>query len=210
MVDIAPTFLRTLITDVLVANEHLAAQDDQAHRRNFIRTTFAAIEGLVWLLRDHVLSVGTDMNYLSPLDTLALQDLGYSVSEKGVLRKTPQYQTLKTAIRYAMRQAREINPALTIDYDATGWSNLAIAIDVRHRITHPKRASDLIIEKKELDATSSALNWLLATVEEAMQTTTAAFRAFNDDSRALLKLLQQGDPEALRLYHEFLNRSDPP
>lgn len=210
MTDIAPTFVRTLVTDVIAASEHLAQTDDQTRRRNFIRASFAAIEGLVWLLRSHVLSVADSMGYLDPLDVLALRDIGYSVNDNGVLRSTSQYMPLTTAIKYAIRRAQAIAPDIAVDYGDAGWSKLLEAIKVRHRVTHPKTADDLIITSEELESSSRALAWLLAVVQEAMQATTASFRSFNEEFGALHSALKRGDPESLKLYNELLNRDEQP
>ena len=208
MVDIAPSLARALVTDVIVAREQLSECDDLVRRRNLIRASFAAIEGLVWLLRDHVLAVGTSLESFSPTQMLALRDAGYSVSENGVLRSTPQYLPLKHAIRYAIRCAQDIAPDIAVDYGGGGWPSMVAAINVRHRITHPKAINDLVIGQEDLDATSSALGWLLAIVEETMQATNAALKTFNEQSRDLLAALKRGDPEALDLYHKQLLRND--
>lgn len=204
MADIAPTFIRTLITDVIVAREHLSETDEQGRRRNLIRTSFAAIEGLVWLLRNHVLEVGSALGNLAPLEALALQDKGYAVGGDGVLRETAQYMSFKVAIKYAIRRAQAITPELSIDYGGEGWAGLMAAVEVRHRITHPKTTEDLVIEQDDLAATSRGLVWLLATVEYAMQSTNTAFQEHNAAMRSLTAALKRGDPGALRLYNEFL------
>lgn len=208
MVDIAPTFSRILITDVIAAREQLSQSDNQAHRRNLIRTTFAAIEGLVWLLREHLESIGTDLDRLSPMDKLALNEIGYSVSQSGVLRRTSQRMPLRTAIRYAIRVVQKIEPSFAVDYTQPGWDNLITAIEVRHRITHPKNSPDLVVQDAEIEATSRGLDWFLAVVEEGMRASMAALRILNEEMAALLIALKRGDPTALRLYNEALAASD--
>lgn len=203
MVDIAPTFIRTLITDVIVSREHLSEIDEQGRRRNFVRASFAAIEGLVWLLRSHVLEVGNAIGDLAPLEALALQDRGYAVGGDGVLREMPQYMPFKTAIKYTVRRAQAIAPGLAVDYGGEGWASLMAAVEVRHRITHPKTTEDLVIEEGDLAATSCGLGWLLATVEYSMQSTNTAFQKHNAAMRSLTAALKRGDPDALRLYNEL-------
>ncbi|MFZ5748094.1 MAG: hypothetical protein ACOY45_10635 [Pseudomonadota bacterium] len=208
MVDITPTFTRSLLTDILVAREHLAEHDEQPRRRNLVRASFAAIEGLVWLLRCHVLDVGNNMGEIGPTEMLALQDRGYAVGDRGKLRETAQFLPLKTAIRLAVRLAQRIDSDLAIDFDDSGWSSLDRAIDVRHRITHPKSETDLVVSDSDLIIVNEGFAWLLAVTKKAMHATNHAARAFLDDSRALLTALEAKDPEALAMYNALLHRDE--
>jgi len=45
------SFLKTLIQDIGAALSRNEAADNQASRRDTIRTAFAVIEGLVWIFR---------------------------------------------------------------------------------------------------------------------------------------------------------------
>lgn len=208
MVDITPTFTRSLLTDILVAREHLAERDQQPRRRNLVRSSFAAIEGLAWLLRSHILEVGKQIGEIEPLEVLALQDRSYAVGDSGKLRETAQYLPLKTAIRFALQLAKRIAPHLTIDFNQSGWASLQTAIDVRHRITHPKSEADLTVSDHDLTVVNDGLSWLLAIVETAMDATNQAYRIFTHDSRTVLDALKANDPETLKRYNALLARSE--
>ncbi|WP_374944979.1 hypothetical protein [Sphingomonas sp.] len=136
--ELRATFLRTLIEDVLTAGARGGADDSPAHRRDMIRTTFAAIEGSVWLYREHVRSVAKTMDVLTPFADLARRERTFNVSERGAIIEQVRYVTLPTIIRLAIRQARLIAPSLSIDFSDRGWSDLKSSLEVRHRITHPK------------------------------------------------------------------------
>lgn len=139
---------------------------------------------------------------------LALQDRGYAVGDRGKLRETAQFLSLKTAIRLAVRLARRADPALQVDFSDAGWSSLDRAIDVRHRITHPKSETDLVVSDGDLAVVNEGLFWLVAIAERVMHATNQAHRRFVDDSRALLNALKTKDPKALAMYNALLHRDE--
>lgn len=76
--EISQTFGATLLGDVVAAEARLAEADSDANRRDVIRTGYAAIEGVVWIMREHTHAALQEMGYLTPLADLALRERSYS------------------------------------------------------------------------------------------------------------------------------------
>lgn len=206
--ELGHSFIRLLIGDVLAARERLAADDTQRHRRDTIRSTFAAIEGVVWMYREHVREIARDMGVLTPTADLALRERTFRVSDRGDIVEQVRFVTLPTIIRLATKQAQLIEPSVAIDYTEVGWTALRTSIEVRNRVTHPKNRADLQISTDELKTVAIAFSWLLSITETAIGQINASFRHFISEMRDVLGALNRGDPEALSAYRAAIRNED--
>jgi hypothetical protein len=206
--EVRETFLGLLIGDVIAALERMGVDDSQAARRNLIRTMFAAIEGLVWELREHVRSIAKDIGELPALTELALTETSYAVSNRGEIVSQQRFLPLSVGVRLATLVAQQSSPALTSDFGARGWSDFNQSIIVRHRVTHPKTMTDLKIDQHEIDRAKSALAWLMRHVETVMRATLDTQKAYLADLNELADALIGGDPVALAQYREAMRSLD--
>jgi hypothetical protein len=76
-------FLALLIEDVIAARKRLTTAHTQTARRDVVRASLAAIEGMIWVAREHVRTVLASLEQLTPVADLAMQELTYTVSERG-------------------------------------------------------------------------------------------------------------------------------
>ncbi len=202
--DLGRTFLAQLIGDIIDCRQRLAAEDSDAGRRHLVRTVFAAIEGVVWTCREHVLAIASSMGTLQPLAGMALREQTYMVSERGDVVEQIRFVTLPAMLRLIAKQAQLIEPELTVRFDNSGWQNLKEAIVIRNRITHPKLVTDLAISDADVTIVNSGFTWTLATTEYIMASANLAHRWRNEDLRTLLGRLESGDPAALAAYQVAL------
>ena len=165
------TFTHVLVGDVVAANKRLEQVDTPTHRRELIRTVFAAIEGLHWQLKQDVLRHAEVVTRLSPHEHAALMEETYSVDEKGAVRAQPRFLPLPTAIRLVVSIVKRYRPEYEVDFAHAGWANLRAAIDVRNRLVHPKALTELMVSDQEILQALSAFNWLLALVIEVLRET---------------------------------------
>jgi hypothetical protein len=197
-------FMSLLIEDVIAARERLTAAHTQTARRDVVRASLVAIEGMTWVAREHVRTVLAALEQLTPVADLAMQELTYTVSDRGRPIEQMRGLPLLSAVRLTVWQARIISPEIAVEFSATGWSDLRRAVNIRNRITHPKPDQDLAISDDDLVVVASGMSWLLATVEYVMASTNLAFARHNDLFREVMQRLSAGDPEALAEYHAIL------
>ena len=202
--NLGKSFTRLLIEDVLDAYDRVAKRDDEGSRRHVVRTIFAAIEGEVWMCREHVRQTAAAMGYLTPLADLALREQNYSVTEAGEVVEQTRYVTLTASIRLTVKQAMVLAPGLLVDFGGHGWQQLKQALAVRHRITHPKQTAHLVISEDDLATARIAFEWVLAVVTEVMGAIISAQAEHSRDMRELLEQLKAGDPAALQAYRDAL------
>jgi hypothetical protein len=161
------SFTRIVITDVMTAHKRVEKQDTLTHRRELVRSVFAAIEGLHWQLKQDVLQHPTAE--LSPHERAAMAEETYNVDERGNVNAMPRFLPLTTAIRLVVQMVQRYRPTYTVDYGRRGWADLKTAIEIRNRLAHPKTLEDLSVSDKDIDATMSGFYWVLALVVEILR-----------------------------------------
>jgi hypothetical protein len=202
------TLIALLIEDVIAARSRLAAADTQTARRDVVRASLAAMEGDVWIMRQHIASNLAKLEVLTPMADLALREIAYSVTIDGQIVEQPRGLSLPTAIRLGVSQAKLISPETEVDFSEAGWFNLRKAVAIRNRITHPKLADDLVITLDDLNAVASGLLWVLATCDYVMASTNLAFSHYIEALRDMIARLKAGDPDALAEYQAALTEAD--
>ncbi len=196
--------IRTLIEDVIAARERLEAVDTQTARRDVVRASLAAMEGEVWLAREHVRDSLRTLDELTPLADLALRETTYQVTDGGKLIEQTRSIALPTAVRLIVAQAQIICPDLAVDFAGTGWESLRSAVAIRNRITHPRPGRDLNVTNDELRIIEIGLNWLFATINYVMASTNLILV----EARKFIDELLTGDPAALKEYKKALERGE--
>lgn len=202
-------FMALLIEDVIAARERLTTAHTQTARRDVVRASLAAIEGMTWVAREHVRTVLAELEQLTPVADLAMRELSYSVSEGGQPKEQVRALPLVTAVRLVVWQAKIISPEISVQFSAAGWSDLRQAVNVRNRITHPKPDQDLAISDNDLAVVESGMIWLLATVEYVMASTNLTYAQYTNLLRETVQRLSAGDPDALAEYHAILREIRP-
>lgn len=201
--------IRLLIEDVLAARKRVEAADTQTARRDTVRASLAAMEGMIWLAREHVRSVLATFEQLTPIADLALQEQVYTITDTGDLLIQSRSVPLPTAVRFLFQQARLIDPVIAAELSHAGWAHFKQAISIRNRITHPKPESDMHVSNGDLSTVASGLSWLTATIDYLMAATNLALVHRSEMLAELVDRLKAGDPEAIAEYNAALGPTGP-
>src|SRR3546814_4568397 len=96
-------FVGSLMLDVDDALRRRESQDDPTNRRSLIRTLIAAVEGLVWIYREHVIGIAKELDILSDAERSALADTTTMVDDKGRIPEQKRYLSTMATIRLTTR-----------------------------------------------------------------------------------------------------------
>lgn len=195
--------IRTLIEDVIAARQRLDSNDTQTARRDVVRASFAAIEGEIWLARQHVRDSLQSLDELTPLADLALRETAYIVTDKGEIVLQERGVPIHAAMRLVAKQAQIICPELSVEFGGQGWADLRGAAELRNRITHPRPGRSLDVAEDDLRLIASALNWVIATTDYIMASTNLTLVQVRD----FVDKLVSGDPDALAQYQAALDNN---
>lgn len=197
-------FIRVLADDVQHALNLARDSNEQADRRNLIRTIISATEGISWDCRDYVRSILREVGQIPPLLELAFDELTYFVSERGQLITQPRFVSTTSMIRLTVNVAQMLGSDLQVDFGNGGWDSLKKAIAIRNRITHPKSLDDLIVSDIDVETAQSGFFWFIGVSGDVMEAVTEKFRLHADLCRQFLEKLKAGDPETVALYQSSL------
>src|SRR3546814_19114800 len=100
-------FVGSLMLDVDDALRRRESQDDPTNRRSLIRTLIAAVEGLVWIYREHVIGIAKELDILSDAERSALADTTTMVDDKGRISEQNRYLSTMATIRLTTRISSE-------------------------------------------------------------------------------------------------------
>jgi hypothetical protein len=202
--DVRSSFMGMLLADVARADAAHKANPDQGAKRDFVRTSFAAIEGAVWNFREHIRAIAMATSALSDAERTVLNEIAYTVDKTGRLSPQAKFLTLPAAIRLCARIGARIAPQTSMDFSGAGWQNLTAAINIRNRITHPKSLDDLMLTEGDLRSCNDALHWFLEASTQLMEATVFAARNHVEGVRDILNDLKSGDEETLRVYRSLI------
>jgi hypothetical protein len=202
------SFIGMLLADVATAMERHSLSGTQSHRRDLIRTTFAALEGLSWTYREHITGVARGSGLVTLEEESALSEISYQVSDQGKIVGQPRHLSMPAMIRLTTRIAVRLSPDLNIRFDTVSWERFREAISMRNRITHPKSEADLHIDDNDVSTCLSSFFWLLEISSRAMEAANAALKSHLHEFVKVFEKLKRGDPEAWAAYEAAIRSAD--
>jgi hypothetical protein len=166
--------LRPLLDDLVECEELLQRADTQFARRTFIRSLFAFNEGFLYWLKENVrqwlLDKGWRTNTIQVSKLELLADSSYRVNRVGKMESEPTRIPYLNYCAFVLRSAAECRGLDANQlFSDNGWKGMQVSLEVRHRITHPKKPEDLEISNEELDSTREGHRWLIASLVKILR-----------------------------------------
>ena len=147
-------FSTRMRADVIRALSGAAPANAQYERRIYARVLFAYIEGSIYLLKRVLLKLH-EMNpqiaFFTDAERSLLLECSYEIDVRGrPQEKQIKLKTLSNIVFTLNLYDRVHSGSRGIDKGGDGWRSLSKALLIRHRITHPKRSSDVDITDADL------------------------------------------------------------
>ena len=153
--------------DVSEQYKLLLSEDSPMLRRSFVRSFFAYVEGITYVLKRDALSlVRIQSGVYSPGEISILTEENYGINNRGELTKQRKFLPTAENFLFAMKMFLKTIPNVDVDIQVGSkeWQHFITALQIRHRIVHPKQELDLEIsddEKKLLLAVSVWFNYII-------------------------------------------------
>ncbi|WP_374406745.1 hypothetical protein [Pelagerythrobacter sp.] len=202
------SFAAMLVGDVFASMHRRELHDSQASRRDLVRTSFAAIEGFVWIFREHIVEAADSTYGLTEEESQVLAENSYQVNDQGRINAQPKFLPMLSQVRLIARIAARIAPEAEIDFSGSDWKSMREAVRVRNRITHPKTTADLELSKGDVDRSVSAFFWFGEAASSAMEHANVAVHGYLGLFKDVLEKLKAGDPETTLLYQYIAKSGD--
>jgi hypothetical protein len=130
----------------------------QPARRASVRASFAFVEGVLSVLKSFLLA--HDAEALPVKVVGALKGETYQVTESGEVKVRPQFIATKENLRLCIRTFASVHaPAFRVELGGPGWRAFSEALQVRHRITHPRSAANLEVSLADMETVDSFVGW---------------------------------------------------
>jgi hypothetical protein len=143
-------FEHVILGDVVHAHLRLDEDDIEIHRRELIRSCFSAIEGLFFLIKKSFLEHPNAEQLFSIHERAALLDESYQVKDNGKVANQARYFPLPNTYKLLLGLAERIHADYRNDtITPHSWNSFLKAVNVRHRLTHPKDLTDLQVSRKD-------------------------------------------------------------
>jgi hypothetical protein len=185
MSDAVPlTLTHQVIADFTAIRKRLESENTPTTRRELVRATFSAVEGLLWQLKERIANDASIFARLTPHELAALAEESYSVDQRGMVKAQPRFLQTAVAVRLVVSVVQKYRPEYSLDFTHAGWQCLKDAIEVRNRIMHPRALEDLEVSDEDIAACQQGFGWFLAFVIEVMRET-AAHRGIWKDAPAV-------------------------
>jgi|KBSMisStandDraft_5_1062788.scaffolds.fasta_scaffold245469_2 hypothetical protein len=140
----------------------------QPLRRMFVRAYWSMIEGEVFCTKQFTLrACQLGDNSLSAEEHVFLSESRVIVDEEGAASlKHAHIDTLSNLKQTLKVAASKFDLDWAPNFSTQGWEKLALSLELRHRITHPKVAAELVVSESELDIHKDAFAWFLEAFNE--------------------------------------------
>jgi hypothetical protein len=140
----------------------------QPLRRMFVRAYWSMIEGEVFCTKQFTLrACQLGDNSLSAEEHVFLSESRVIVDEEGAASlKHAHIDTLSNLKQTLKVAASKFDLDWAPNFSTQGWEKLALSLELRHRITHPKVAAELLVSESELDIHKDAFAWFLEAFNE--------------------------------------------
>jgi hypothetical protein len=164
---------------------------DNQQRRSFVRSVFALVEGMTYASKQAILDEYGPK--LSPAEIALITEESFDLDDGGTSKTRPLFLPLAKNVRFMFDLLiRFWEIPLEIKVGGPGWQGFLAAIQVRNRLTHPKRSSDLTVSDADLKNVHIAYRWFGANHMLAL-----SYKVNNQlkEKEELLDLIVSVDPE---------------
>jgi hypothetical protein len=156
--------IQELMAELEVIKEKGKTKLPPAERRLFIRSSFATIEAMIFVMKQIAVVVhpDPDCQMLTQADKAFAHEQEFKLTNTGDVEIRPAKIPLEANVQFAFKLlAKSTSTSSVLDVAGHQWQAFQGAIKLRDRITHRKKLSDLPVSDEELTGASSAFHWLL-------------------------------------------------
>lgn len=164
--------LLILLEDAHAAEQYLEGADSQFARRAYIRSIFAYIEGSVWILKQVCLKAKplSGERRISPVEYALLAEESYELKNNGEPKVQTKFLRLPDNIKFTFKLINKLFKAnIELGVGSKEWINFQKAIEIRHRITHPKNIKVFAISDEEIQMCQQVCSWFNELVHRFFQ-----------------------------------------
>jgi hypothetical protein len=150
-----------LTSDLGRCEEHLDSADCQFWRRAYIRTAFSIFEAMNNFLKEKAAQAASsgDKTAFNTTRIDLLADYTYHIERNGKIVPQEQRFPFLNYTAFVLRSLCEESYVKANFFSDNGWNEFQKAVQIRHRLTHPKMGADLDVSDTEIQSIKEAMHW---------------------------------------------------
>lgn len=163
-----------LLDDVAEAESYLDNHPPKSQfaRRTYIRSIFSCIEGTIWLLKDVCFNAKPmkGVRTMSVAEYALLKEESYELKNNGEAAISAKFLRLPDNIKFTFRIINKLfRSEIDLKIGKKDWTDFLESLEIRHRITHPKKATSFEITDKEIERCKNTSSWFNELTHESIQ-----------------------------------------
>ena len=154
-----------LLEDVKTCYGFLQKEDNQFWRRVYIRSAFALFEGFIFRMKQiacDVHKIRGDVFTDAEIAFLSEEFTEAVLNDKGEVNtlKKKRFIAIEGNLKFAFKAySRAFKSNYTLNLGDDGWEAFKYALQVRHRLTHPKNSAQLLVSDEDLLKVEKGFEW---------------------------------------------------
>ena len=161
-----------LAEDIELARAYGKNNNSPYAQRTLLRTHFALIEGVSYLLRQIAIATA---EVFSPAELATLSEKTYTLDKQGNIQERDNYLKALPALLFTLRCYARVHGAIfQLETGSEGWRCMQAYVAIRNRLAHPKKAVDLQLSDAELQECLKAAEWFKTTFKKLLEACEAA------------------------------------
>lgn len=154
-----------LASDLERARSMLQQDDTQFCRRMYVRSLFAYLEGFTYWMRQNAIEIDLIVSRRSGFGAVdwerhfLLHEEFPTITGTGKVEKTRQRVPFKNRFAFSIRAYFDIVKCKDNLFSHDGWRQIQKAVEVRDRLTHPKRSAHLVVSDIDLKSCREGYVW---------------------------------------------------
>lgn len=132
--------------------------------RTMVRTLSAEIEARIYLLEQFLVGlheVSPEIFKISADELQVLKSQSVSLKSNGEITVAVRFFPFRERLLFVLKLAsRVLNPAAKPDTYCMSWDSVKEFVEIRNRLTHPKKLKDMHITDEEIDHLNRAQTWI--------------------------------------------------
>lgn len=153
--------MKILTADLDLCQQNLNSDDSQFWRRTYVRTLFSFFEAMNSLLKSKAVQAACsgDKESFNATRIELLGDYTYRINKNGTLDQQEHRFPFVNYTAFILRCLAEESNVEASFFSDNGWAEFQKAVQIRHRLTHPKKDKDMDISDSEMDSVHEASRW---------------------------------------------------
>ena len=157
-----------LKSDVDQCKENLSDNHTGIWDRFYTKTVFSMVEGVSYRTRQYIISaVDAGLYYLDTPSFKMICESTYKLDHSGTIKEKDENLAFVPGFKFTFKtfgKCLGMGELVEQAFSDNGFSNFKTSVEIRNRLTHPKRCEEMIVSGSEIKLVESAEKWFHALV----------------------------------------------